>query len=79
MTIHNQKNNNQKNENNIDKSIDAEVNTAITNPEPALAAAAQAEQEKIEGNQPHSEAVPNAAKDGIAYSPYCRDKWASGE
>ena len=61
MTIHNQKNNNQKNENNIDKSIDAEVNTAITNPEPALAAAAQAEQEKIEGNQPHSEAVPNAA------------------
>ena len=60
MTTHNQENNNQENENNMDKSIDNKnidnninvgANTAITNPEAALAAAAQAESKDVENQQ----------------------------
>lgn len=65
----NQEQNKQENEKNIDKRIDQSINadakTTITNPEPALAAAAQAEQDKIEGEQPKSNAVPSMANSKV--------------
>ncbi|WP_296245833.1 MULTISPECIES: D-alanine--D-alanine ligase [unclassified Psychrobacter] len=61
----NQENNHQKNESNPTKGMNAEANTAITNPEPALAAAAQAEQNKIAGNQPNHKTVPSIANSAV--------------
>ena len=65
----NQEQNKQENEKNIDKRIDQTINadakTTITNPEPALAAAAQAEQDKIEGEQPKSNTVPSMANSKV--------------
>ena len=70
MTTHNQENNNQENENNMDKSIDNNnidtninvgANTSITNPEAALAAAAQAESEGVENQQSNQNTLLNVA------------------
>ena len=70
MTTHNQENNNQENENNMDKSSDNKnidtninvgANTAITNPEAALAAAAKAESNGVENNQSSQNTSLNVA------------------
>ena len=70
MTTHNQENNNQENENNMDKSSDNKnidtninvgANTAITNPEAALAAAAQAESNSVENKQSSQDTFLNVA------------------
>ena len=70
MTTHNQENNNQENENNMDKSIDNKnidtninvgANTAITNPEAALAAAAKAESNGVENKQSSQDTFLNVA------------------
>ena len=69
MTIQKPENNKPENEKNIDKRIDQSINadakTIITNPEPALAAAAQAEQDKIEGEQPKFNTIPSMANSKI--------------
>ncbi len=67
MTINNQENikqenNQQKNESNIDKSINADAKATIVNPDSALAAAAQAQQDNAASHEQNDKAVPSISK-----------------
>ena len=70
MTINNQENmkqenNQQKNESNIDKSINADAKTTIVNPELALVAAAQAQQDDAASHEQNDNAVPSIANSKV--------------
>lgn len=70
MTINNQENikqenNQQKNESNIDKSINADAKATIVNPDLALAAAAQAQQDNAASNEQNDKAVPSIANSKV--------------
>lgn len=70
MTINNQENikqenNQQKNESNIDKSINADAKATIVNPDLALAAAAQAQQDNAASHEQNDKAVPSIANSKV--------------
>ena len=70
MTINNQENikqenNQQKNESNIDKSINADAKATIVNPDLALAAAAQAQQDDAASHEQNDNAVPSIANSKV--------------
>lgn len=70
MTINNQENikqenNQQKNESNIDKSINADAKATIVNPDLALAAAAQAQQDNAASHAQNDKAVPSIANSKV--------------
>ncbi|HAV47350.1 MAG TPA: D-alanine--D-alanine ligase, partial [Psychrobacter sp.] len=70
MTINNQENIKQenikqKNESNIDKSINADAKATIVNPDLALAAAAQAQQDNAASNEQNDKAVPSIANSKV--------------
>lgn len=70
MTINNQENmkqenNQQKNESNIDKSINADAKATIVNPDLALAVAAQAQQDNAASHAQNDKAVPSIANSKV--------------
>ncbi|MGP5273391.1 D-alanine--D-alanine ligase [Psychrobacter faecalis] len=60
-----QENNQQENESNIDKSINADAKATIVNPDLALAAAAQAQQDNAASHEQNDKAVPSIANSKV--------------